>query len=171
MKIKPNDTKMKELILHVAQASDKDEKFGAQKLNKLLFYADFLLPLKESMISKGDIAIKKTPYFGFQQQRIVALRPPDYSKLEAEEVALIDYIIKKYADKNGAEISDESHNFAGWKIAYETGPKTPIPYSIARFDLSAFGIETPQLPQSLVNHAKALDRRLSDSQKTKSLAA
>jgi len=178
---------MKELILHVAQASETDEKFGAQKLNKILFYADFLsylmrgkpitgqqyfaleegpapkhlLPLREIMKNKGEIAIKKSNYFGFPQERVVALRAPDYSKLEAQDIAFADVVIRKLRDMNGREVSEESHKFAGWKIAYTKGPKTIIPYSIARFDLeSFFGIQPPQLPDNLVNHAKALHRKL-----------
>ena len=188
---------MRELILHVSQASDQDEKFGAQKLNKILFYADFmsylvrgksitgqeyfaleegpapkrLLPIREDMKDKGEIAIKKVNYFGFPQERVVALRMPDYKKLESQDVAFVDLVIGKLRDMNGREVSELSHNFAGWKIAWAKGPKTPIPYSIARFDIeSFFGIQPPQLPENLVKHGKALHRKLFPS-KSESLVA
>lgn len=194
-KIVQGDVKMRELILHVAQASDQDEKFGAQKLNKILFYADFLsylvrgesitgqqyfaleegpapkrlLPIREAMKARGEIAIKKANYFGFPQERVVPLRSPDYKKLDSQDVAFVDLVIGKLRDMNGREVSEKSHDFAGWRIAWEKGPKTPIPYSIARFDLeSFFGIQAPSLPASLVNHAKALHRKLFPSE---SLAA
>ena len=38
----PNEEKVKELILLLSEMSEGDEYFGATKLNKLLFFADFL---------------------------------------------------------------------------------------------------------------------------------
>jgi hypothetical protein len=38
----PDDEKLRELILYVSTLSKDDDNFGATKLNKLLFYADFL---------------------------------------------------------------------------------------------------------------------------------
>jgi len=37
----PNDDKLRELILLIAEWCQADPKFGAIKLNKLLFHADF----------------------------------------------------------------------------------------------------------------------------------
>ncbi len=136
----PDDTKMEELILHVAEKSADDEKFGAQKLNKILFWADFLsylkrgksitgqeyfaldegpaprrlLPIREEMRRRGHLGIKPVNYYGFPQERVVALRQPDYKQLEAEEVALVDAVIKKLKDKNGRDVCDESHKFMGY---------------------------------------------------------
>src|SRR6267154_5777818 len=41
-KPEPNEAKFKELVLLVAKQSEGDGTFGATKLNKLLFYIDFL---------------------------------------------------------------------------------------------------------------------------------
>ena len=59
----PNDQKMKELILHVAIASDKDERFGAVKLNKILFYGDFLSYFRRgrSITNHEYFAIREGP--------------------------------------------------------------------------------------------------------------
>lgn len=83
-----NDEKLKELILYLADRSNNDEKFGATKLNKLLFYADFLayvylgtsitgqeyqvldqgpaprrlVPVRESMKANEEIAIRTADY-------------------------------------------------------------------------------------------------------------
>jgi hypothetical protein len=121
------------------------------------------------MKAKGEIAIKKANYFGFPQERVIPLRQPDYKKLDSQDVAFVDLVMRKLRKMNGREVSEKSHDFAGWKISWEKGPKTPIPYSIARFDLeSFFGLQPPPLPASLVNHAKALHRKLFPSE---SLAA
>jgi hypothetical protein len=39
--IRPNDAKLRELILLISEWCQADPKFGAIKLNKLLFHADF----------------------------------------------------------------------------------------------------------------------------------
>ncbi len=184
----PNDAKMKELILYVAAVSAMDEKFGAVKLNKLLFYADFLsylkrgksitgqeyfaldegpapkrlVPIREQMCDKGELAIQPSIYCGFPQNRIVGLRLPDYSKLDAEDIAIVNFIVGKFRDKNGTELSEESHKFAGWKSAHSKGQKQIIPYSSVRFDVNGFlGMELPLLPEELVEHGKRLHRKLS----------
>ena len=38
----PDDRRFAELMLYISQKSKDDPKFGATKLNKLLFYSDFL---------------------------------------------------------------------------------------------------------------------------------
>jgi hypothetical protein len=38
---RPDDEKLRELILYVSTLSENDPNFGAAKLNKLLFYTDF----------------------------------------------------------------------------------------------------------------------------------
>jgi hypothetical protein len=40
--IRPNDEKLREMIPLISEWSQADLKFGAIKLNKLLFHADFL---------------------------------------------------------------------------------------------------------------------------------
>lgn len=182
-----NDSKMKELILHVATASENDENFGAVKLNKILFYADFLsylkrgvsitgqeyfaldegpaprrlVPIREQMKQKGEIAIKTVNRFGFPQNRIVALREPDYSKLDAEDIAIVNAIIERLRGKTGKEVTNDSHRFAGWIAAFSKGEKTTIPYSMVLFDpVGFFGFEPPAIPQSLVAYGKRLEKEL-----------
>jgi hypothetical protein len=81
-RIKPDDSKFRELILLIARESEGDPRFGSIKLNKLLFYADFvayqhlgkpitgqeyfalpqgpapryMVPIREKMEADGDIA-------------------------------------------------------------------------------------------------------------------
>ena len=40
-KYKPDDNKLRELVLYIAVLSEGDPAFGKVKLNKLLFFADF----------------------------------------------------------------------------------------------------------------------------------
>src|ERR1700689_1459638 len=102
-KPRPNDEKLRELILLISEWSQVDPKFGAIKLNKLLFHADFsaflttgepitgqeyfaleqgpaprhLKPVTEKMKKSGVLAYQEVSYFGHPQKRPIALRPPD----------------------------------------------------------------------------------------------
>src|SRR5262245_25543654 len=99
--------KFRELILYIASQCEKDKSWNATKLNKILFYSDFiafrtmggaitgaeyfalekgpapkpLMPVREEMIEAGDLAIEKRTV----QHRPVALREPDYSLFTAQE--------------------------------------------------------------------------------------
>src|SRR5438309_448212 len=99
-KFSSNEGKLRELIIHVARLSERDDSFGAIKLNKLLFKADFKAyamwgkplsgveyfalengpaprPMKKLlriMQRDGDIVIRKQDYFGYDQDRVFPLR-------------------------------------------------------------------------------------------------
>jgi uncharacterized phage-associated protein len=191
IKLPTDDSKMEELILHVAKEGEKDDKFGAVKLNKLLFYADFLsylkrgksitgqeyfaldegpapqrlLPIRQKMIKGGDLAIQSIDVgLTNPMQKPIALRPPDYKKLEAEDLAIVNSVITKFKDKSGTQLSKMSHEFAGYNIAFSKGEKTKMPYSLVQFDVEGFfGIELPCLPKALVEFGKNLHRALTQS--------
>ena len=153
-RIRPNDEKLKELILLIAEWSQADPKFGAIKLNKLLFHSDFsafltqgepitgqeyfalrqgpaprrLKPITQRMTERHELAYQEVPYYGHVQQRPIALRPADVSAFTPQEVKLIRETVQKFWDMTATEISDQSHLFLGWKSARE---KETIPYSTA----------------------------------------
>ena len=186
-----DDSKMIELILHVATQCAEDSRFGAVKLNKILFYADFLSYLKrgKSITSQVYFAIKEGPapqqmlpitekmqaegIFAFQsidvglphpKKKPIALRPPNYKKLEAEDIAITNEVIEKFQSKNGTELSELSHKFAGYIAAFAQGPSTIIPYSMVQFDTKQFwGIEMPPLPEKLIDYGKELARKLANT--------
>jgi len=149
-----NEKKFKELILYLA-AKHEDERFwGATKLNKCLFYADFLayqkhgeaitgaeyialergpaprrlLPIQKEMLASGEIAIQERP----MQRRIVALREPDLSEFTAQEIALVDEVIERTRMADANTLSELTHGFLGWKAARAeseaTGRQVVIPY-------------------------------------------
>jgi hypothetical protein len=150
----PNDAKLRELILLIAEWSQADPKFGAIKLNKLLFHVDFsafltheapitgqeyfklpqgpaprrLKGITESMIKKGEFAWQEISYFGRTQKKPIALRPADLSKFTGQEVNLIRQTVEKFWKLSATEISDQSHLFLGWKAVHL---KETIPYNTA----------------------------------------
>jgi hypothetical protein len=151
---KPNDQKLGELIIYIAQQCEGDERFAAIKLNKLLFYSDFthylkygrsitghdyqklkngpaprrLMPVQRDLCEAGAIAVHDRQYFGLKQKRTFALRDPNLALFTATEIAIVDKMIRENWHLNGAEISGKSHEFDGWQLAEM---KETIPYSVA----------------------------------------
>jgi hypothetical protein len=154
LKQTPDDRKFQELILFICQRSAGDPRFGATKLNKHLFFADFLaykvlgqsitgqlyfrlgngpaprrlLPTIEKLKGEQAVAQGTHDYFGYTQTRTYGLRDPDLSVFSAEEIALVTELIEEFWDRNAAEISAVSHGFFGWEVA---GDQEDIPYEVA----------------------------------------
>lgn len=143
--------KFKELILYIAQESEYDPNFGATKLNKVLFFCDFLhyrahgksiseqkyfkLPfgptpralkpaLSELIEENACLEIERNR-FGRPQKRIVVLREADPEKFTPTEIALVNSVIRALWDNTAQEVSDLSHHFIGWVTA---DIKEDIPY-------------------------------------------
>jgi len=143
--------KLKELMLYVAEKSLEDPRFGATKLNKILFYSDFmayglhgepitgatyqkldrgpaprqLLPVQEELITDGHARIDQRSYFNLVQKRLVPLRSADISGFSPEQIALVDRVIDVLKGHGGLQVSELSHAEAGWQIAEDRGD---IPY-------------------------------------------
>jgi uncharacterized phage-associated protein len=145
------DRRLAELMLYIAARSEADSKFGATKLNKILFYADMaaygklgrpitgqdyqklergpapkrLLPVQTKMEHRGDGAIQQRDYKGYVQKRLIALREPDLTGFSGEEIAIVDSVIRVLWGMNASEVSEMSHLETGW-IAADL--KEDIPY-------------------------------------------
>ncbi len=138
-----DDKKLKEMMLYVAKQSEGDETFGRTKLNKILFYADFLayaqtgnaisghryqkldkgpaprklIPLREELEREGACAEQDRLHYGRPQKRLIALREPDLTRFSGTEIAIVDEVIKALAKKNARGVSLLSHSFIGWEAA------------------------------------------------------
>jgi len=137
------DKKFEELILYIARESQEDRRCGATKLNKILFYADFIayhklgqsitgqkyqklergpapkrvIPVIDAMIGRSLCAWAERSYFGFSLKKLLALREPDVSVFSAEELDIARTVISELWSLNAAEVSDLSHRFVGWQAA------------------------------------------------------
>jgi hypothetical protein len=151
--ISAGQKKLQELILYISMKSEGDEGFGKVKLNKLLFFSDFLaylyhgasitgqnyqalqqgpapkamLPVLNAMLELGEVAVREKEYHGLKQQRVFSLRPPDTSIFDPKEIALVDEVVTKHWGQNGADVSEKSHKFIGWALAKQG---EAIPYSV-----------------------------------------
>ncbi|NQW24142.1 MAG: SocA family protein [SAR202 cluster bacterium] len=139
MAIDFTEDKFKNLILYIAKKSKEDKRFGAIKLNKILYYADFdayrrlgqsitgatyqrldegpapreLVPVRERMIGES-IEIKKAPIGRYTQQRIVALVEPDESLFGEAELRIVDQVLEAMWPMNGKQVTALSHTEPGW---------------------------------------------------------
>lgn len=158
MEQKYNAEKLKNLIIYVAEKSKGDPYFGATKLNKILYYADFrayrelghsitgaeyqklpegpaprdFLRVRRQLLDEGRIKIENRPVFNYIQQRIVPISPvprPE-SVFSADELAIVEDVLLTARGKSGTEVSEMSHAEAGWKLVayYQT-----VPYETAWF--------------------------------------
>jgi hypothetical protein len=146
--------KMRALILYIAKRCADDPHFGSTKLNKILVHADFsafaergesithyvyqanregptlraLLPVLRDMVSEGLITVEYREMV-YQQERVVPLRDPDPDVLSDEERAIADRSINYLAELTATEASELSHEFPGWRHAWEHhGKGATIPY-------------------------------------------
>jgi len=153
-KIAPDEDKVKELIVLLSEMSEGDEYFGATKLNKLLFFTDFLayiqygkpvsgfmykaMPegpmltdfykLRDELAESLDISVASRNFGGHRQDKTLALRNADPSKFSGEEMSIISHVVEEFRGHSASQISALSHEFLGWK-AVDIGEE--IPYEIA----------------------------------------
>ncbi len=142
--------RLRELILYIAKRSKDDDDFGVTKLNKLLFYADFIsfakygrpltntqyrkrpygpVPtsiesLRDEMEAANDIVVIHKGLAPYVQHRVFPVREARLDEhFTPSEIALVDEVIQTLRDLNAREISDMSHDFA-WQVArdYELIP-------------------------------------------------
>jgi hypothetical protein len=146
--------RLRELILYVAQRCERATRFGAIKLNKILWKADFdsfaarqipvtgrlykrqrlgpvpgeMLPLRRDMEKKGLIRIEQVELGdGIVEHRTIALVEPDLHLFTPEDIGFVDASIRHYWAMTGMEASDESHG-----VAWETrSDGDPMPYEAA----------------------------------------
>jgi hypothetical protein len=150
---KDTDARLRELILYISQRSSDDPRFGATKLNKILYFSDFiayrelgepmtgteyqrlawgpapraLVPIRDGMVEARDLAVEKRRFHAYDQARTVALRDPDLSKFSSEQISLVDQVIQAMWEFTGSDASRASHRVA-WEIV-EDGES--IPYEAA----------------------------------------
>ena len=149
--IEMDEAKFRELILYIADKCSDDPDFGATKLNKILFYSDFmmygksgkpitgatyfklpkgpapkkLVPIRKQMETEQLLAVQIKERFGKEQHRAIPLRQADLSKFDAVEISLVDEVIKTFCGANAETASSVSHREMGWQIA---ASKEDIPY-------------------------------------------
>ena len=148
-----NPEKFRELLVYISRNSEDDPTFGAVKLNKILYYADFaafrqfgkpitgatyrklmegpapreMLTERRTLINSGDAELRDAVYFTGTQQRLT-IRPgreADFELFEPGELKIVDEVTRFFWGKTAREVSDFSHRETGWAVARD---REVIPY-------------------------------------------
>ena len=154
MDVAYDEAKFTELLLYVADRLRDDQAGGATKLNKVVYFAEFahvrrhgapisgcefkklrqgpaprrLLPVRDRMVEAGEAELRTVDFLGWQQHRLVPLRPADTGVFSAEELQTIDDVLEQLRDLTARQVSDLSHEDPGWELT-EMGET--IPYGAA----------------------------------------
>ncbi|HEY0023957.1 MAG TPA: Panacea domain-containing protein [Longimicrobium sp.] len=149
-----DNRKLAELILYISARCEDDAAYGSTKLNKILFYADFLfyantgvsitgqeymrldrgpaprrlVVIRNELVDQGALTVRDQSYGRWRQKRPVALRPVDLSAFTTDEIASVDSVVREFWGMSATEVSDHSHRFDGWKLAND---RETIPYPTA----------------------------------------
>jgi hypothetical protein len=152
--MKPDDGKLRELILYIARHSENDPRFTKTKLFKILFYSDFegfaetgraitgqrykrlphgpvptrALELLEYLEETGEVEMVSADPGGMTLLRPAARREPHLDLFTPEELRRVDAVIERLWENTADEVSALSHEFLGWKTAL---PNEVIPYETA----------------------------------------
>ena len=131
-----------EMILYVADKCLGDPTFGAIKLNKILWWSDFLafgqfgkpvtgaayrrlergpapfqlVPVRDDLVESGDAVVQERHVAGLIQERVVPLRQADLSLFDGEHIELVNQLVRILWAVPASEISEQSHGKA-WKTA------------------------------------------------------
>lgn len=156
-----NLKKFKEVLLYILNKVGSKPNIGETVLYKLLYFIDFNFYEKYEEQLIGATYIKnhygptpkefpniikemegkdlfkvKEKYFEYPQTKYLPLRNPDLSILKANEIEMIDLVLRHLSDMNAYQISEYSHNDVPWIttedgkiIEYESVFYRTFPYS------------------------------------------
>jgi hypothetical protein len=126
-----DERKFTELMLYVADRLQPDRAGGATRLNKVMFFADFahvrrtgrpitgatyqklehgpavrrLRPVRDQLVAKGDAEHRDEDFLGYQQRRLIPLRPADLTAFTDGELATIDKVLSDLHGLDARQVS------------------------------------------------------------------
>ena len=148
-------TRFKELIVLISELCADDPTYGSVKLNKILYFADFmayrelgqpitgatyfklqegpaprqLLSARRELLEDGRIKLELRPYFnGVQKRPVVAGDGPRVGMFADQEIAFVQSLVEFFWGKAEREVSDFSSLQPGWILADD---RADIPYETA----------------------------------------
>ena len=139
-----DEEKLKQLILYVSRKCANQLGFGSTKLNKILYFSDFLVyantgepltgvdyqrlqygpaprrmkPVLDELQESSQMAMQETLIAGrYTRKKPVNLVAPDLSLFSAEEIAVVDEVIENLEELTASDTSQVSHDWGGWQYA------------------------------------------------------
>lgn len=145
-----NKEKLKSLVLYICDRVSDPSELGTTKLNKILYYSDFvqftktgksitgekyvkrqhgpvaydILKIENELEEENKLVKKDSDFYGYKQRQYFSLKEPELSLFTAEEISTVDKIIETITKNHSAtSISLLSHNHV-WESA-EIGEEIP----------------------------------------------
>ena len=161
-----NLAKFKEVLLYILGKVGSMPNVGETVIYKLLYFIDFdyfemyeeqlvgasymknhhgptpieFKKIVDRMIEEKEIEKVKSEYFSFPQTKYLPLRTADLSTFKANEINIIDKVLRRFADMNASQISEYSHKDIPWMttetgkiIPYESVYYRTAPYSVRQY--------------------------------------
>jgi hypothetical protein len=175
------EKKLANLILYISSKYMTNKKFGLTKLNKVLFFADFLSyrqrakavtgleyfkiehgPAPRSMkkviaylIDHEHIVIREEATFQGIQKRVIPLTNADLDQFSGEDISLVDDVIALLWDKSAEEVSELSHRYiVGWN-GFDYKQTIPYEWTFARVTVE------DDIPEDAIRKAREVAKRYS----------
>lgn len=141
-------------MLYISEACAEHKYFGAIKLNKILYYSDFIayerldlpitgaayrklkhgpapeamVPIREEMVKSGLAKVEARLHpRNHEEHRLIPLRKADASMFTLAELEIVNEVIAKLKDLSATDTSDLSHDIR-WKTVELN---TLMPYDMA----------------------------------------
>ncbi len=161
-----NLQKFREVLLYILSKVGSKPNIGETVIYKLLYFIDFdfyekyeeqmigaryqknhygptpveFKKIVEKMLKDKELEKVASAYFSYPQTKYLPLRPPDLTKLRADEKEMIDDVLNRLSDMNASQISDYSHSDVPWLttedneiIDYESVFYRTPPYSVREY--------------------------------------
>ncbi len=161
-----NVQKFKEVLLYILNKVGAKENIGETVIYKLLYFIDFdfyeryeeqligatyiknkygptpveFVKIVEQMTTHEELMKVKSEYFNFPQTKYLPRRKPDLTKLQANEIEVIDDVLNRLSEMNANQISAYSHSDVPWMstkdgetIDYESVFYRTPPYSVRAY--------------------------------------
>ena len=143
MHVTYDSEKFRELIVYIADRCADDPTFGDTKLNKILYFADFLgysdlgepitgaryqklehgpaavalCPVRDELKHEGAVSVEMVPVGTMQRRVTKALRPARTEVFTRAQLDLVDELIGIFRGRTARHISDLSHERSpGWNL-------------------------------------------------------
>lgn len=147
-----NREKFQELIVYIAKRLGPEAALGRVKLAKLLMHSDFgayqrfghsitgatyekwehghlpreLLLAERDLEAAGAITQETVDYFGKRLKHVTALRDPNMTNFDEDEIAVIEGAIREFGHESATYLSKRAHEELGWRLAQW---REAIPYN------------------------------------------
>lgn len=144
--------KLKELIVYISTKCTNDFRYNKTKLNKILYYSDFLFylvnqkpitghtyvhaprgPIPDSIegllkeMERKDVFMAVSKAGPYDEFRPVAMRTPKLEMFTAKEISFVDSIIEELSTSHritATEVSEATHKKMGWLVT-KNGDEIP----------------------------------------------